>query len=164
MTERQRLIAETVALLQQQEAHGGEGFCARNRQAGIARGADEAQFFCHQGRFSKRAIARRQCDDCGVELAGAQFIEQSRCLCFAHMDVQARMRRREVSDHARQQVGRHGRDHADPQPARQAPASSVGQLLQFIHSAQDVPRPQHERFAKRGEAHLAGGTLEEHRA
>jgi len=77
------------------------------------------------------------------------------------MDVEAWVQTVQAGHDPRQQIGRNGRDDADPQPSRQPALRGAGKLAQFVHGPQDLPRAADEVLAEPGEPNLPGTALDQ---
>ncbi len=77
------------------------------------------------------------------------------------MDVETVVQARQPGDDGGQQIGRHGGDDADAQPAGQQALRGAGEIAQFVHRPQDLAHTRQELLAEHGEPHLARTPLDE---
>ena len=98
-------------------------------------------------RFDLGAFDRQRQHD-GVEFAAAQFVEQQLGLRLAHLQPQLRIFRRELRQHARQDVGRQRRDDAEQEPPAQhvAVAGEVDQIARGGEDLLGALRRRRDRF------------------
>ena len=54
---------------------------------------------------------------------------------------------------ARQEIGRDGGDHADPQALAEQAGAAVGKAFEFMHLGEDAAHPLGDEFAVGGEEH-----------
>lgn len=77
------------------------------------------------------------------------------------LEIQLRIAPVHQPEHRRQQIRRHGRDHAEPEDPGEGGPYRLGLVQQRADRVQYGPRPDREPFTGRGEHHLARRTLHE---
>ncbi len=141
----QRLVAQAVALLEQQQAvrfeERGAGAHARLRPPPLGHGKEELVVE-EPHRFEIGFVDwQRQHEN--VEPPFTEFRQQHARLRFAHMQFEIGMPRLQRHQQLREQVGGDGGDHAEPQrPGKQRPALArvVGEILHLAQDAGGAPR------------------------
>ena len=144
----QRLIAKAVPLLKQQKPHLVQLVAAGDRLVAVAVRAHQDEAFGKQRHFGQARVRDGQRQDHRVKLPLAQFVQQAGRHRLAQAEFQIGEARRQLGDDPGQQIGGDGRNDADAQPPRQVDARGPGQVVQFVHAAQDVAGAFGEKLAK----------------
>ena len=161
MAEGQRLIAEAVPLLQQQQPHFPQACGTRHRiVCGIAV-PDQQERLREQGDLRERRLGDRQRDNRRVDPAVRQLLQQTRGQALAHMKIQTGMPLGQIADQRGQQIGRDGRDDAETQAPDQPLARRPRHVSQLFGRSQQVADPQRELLAEAGQPHLAGTAVQQ---
>ena len=90
VAEGQRLVAETVPLLQQEQAHLLQHLDVGNRLQGILGGPHQQKFLSKQRNFGEGGLGHGKRHDGGVEAPFGQFAQELCGQRFAHMNVECR--------------------------------------------------------------------------
>lgn len=150
-----------MTFLKQQEPHFTQGIPFGYRPALVVAVADQHEILLEQLEFGERGFGDRQRHDGKIEFALQQLLEEPCRLRFAHVDLNTVEGGGEIVYDGGQEIGRDGRDDADPQPRKEGIACGAGKFPQFIHSPQDVAGAVGEGLAEGGQFHVPGAALEQ---
>ena len=146
--ERQRLVAQAVTFLQQDQAVVHRCRAATRRAVSVAdvgRRHREQERIVEQLQGLDVGLVERQRQHHRIELAAGELFEQHLGLGLAQFDLQVGIAALKRRQHPRQHVGRQRRDHAQRQPSGQHAAAMPGEIDQIARRRQDLlgcaPRP-----------------------
>ena len=164
VAERQRLVAKTMPLFQQQQPHLAQRLVARHRRSLILARPDQQEILRKTRDLGQRRFGHRQRNDRRIQPAFGDLLDQLRRQRLADVNVELGMHAREVLDDLGQQIGRNRRDHADAQPARKPVARGAREVAEFIDRAQDLADALDDLFAELRQRDLPCASLQQHAA
>ncbi len=157
----QRLLAEAVPLLQQQQPHLAQHRRARYRPRRLVARADKDELFLEERGLGQRGFGSRQRDDRRIEPAADEILDQEAGQGLARAQLDIRVAPDERLDEAGQEIGRDRGDDPDAQAPGQGPARGAGEIGEFVDRAQNVATAQRELLAQRRQPDLLGAALDE---
>ena len=125
--QKQQLAGIQIARLGTERAQTGDAVLAARQKEGVG----------EQRNGSKFVGIRRRRHDRRIQSSLGQFLDQPVCLGFPQMQVAADVAGAQDRQRLGQQIGRHGRDHAQHQPP--APPRLAHRLVQPGHGRHDAP-------------------------
>ena len=160
---RERLVPETVAILQQDQVVGAERPRRDRARAGQAvpeGGGGQNLVIADAGVIDAWRIVR-QGDDGGVQLSSLQTGDQTGGQIFADEQPQGRIGDLQSRQFGGQQEGGDGRNHPEAKAAGQGLAGIARCLDQILGARQDVLGPAHGLGADGGQLDPTPGALDD---
>src|SRR5581483_6153575 len=166
LTDLERLVAQAMAVLEQQKALIGEivELEARLAREFVALGDGEQERLLEQEFAVKLIVVDRQREDRGVEAAFAQLPQHDLGFLLDEQQFEPREAFADARDHVRQQVRPERREDAEPDRSRfgiERASRDRADLLDFV---EHLARALGDLAADVGEQHLARRALDERHA
>ena len=160
--ERQRLIAQAVAVFQQDQPAlidivGGN---ARGLRARIVRRHRQQEQIVEQGERFDVGLADRQRQHRGIERAALDLLDQLPGLRLAQFEPQVREAALQQRQNPRQHIGRERRNHAERQPPGQQAAAMAREIDEIARGREHVLAAAGDLAADFGQHHLARPPLD----
>lgn len=166
MAEAQRLIAQAVPLLQQQQPLSGQILLIDRGPAGerMIPGDREVEGVVEQRPSGDGVPPDRQGHDQQIELTREQRVQQLLGLTLAQREPQVGVGGVQPRQHLRQQIRADRRNDSEPERPGEHPVAMAREIGQILDREQDLARPPCDFLAGSGQEHAARGPLDQDHA